>query len=240
MKLYLVKFGNDYPEKITEKCYFCDDKENSWYGGVKNGDYVFTADDATILQLWKVREEEEQINGQSKTILYFDVKDSYDNVRVARNFCMYKYFLPNRDLFNKAVIKEKFIPIEMHDNCPKPEDIDFIEGTTKIFFSLRDDISIDEGDILVKIVDDSGYKIDSFSRVIDSKLVRDEELCKLYQENNGYSLRQLYNSAAGAPRKEKFLEILIHELKKVGFMEINHPIDFYNHILAVRNKSKKS
>ncbi len=248
MRLFLVKFSNKYPEQIEGKYYVGGDVGNPYYGDVQEGDYVFPAYEGKILGLWKAKGFGPLKRGLiSETAMFFDEINHYDNVLVIDNFCMYKYFVHDLNLLNKAVKTIKnlgFIPIAQHEGCPHPEDIDFIQGTINMFFGLSNDFSIDEGDILVKLSNDSQYEIETILRMVNSKLVEYKELYKLYLDKNDeyYTLKKLREFAIldSAPKKKNYLETLIYELDQNGVMRVNNPISLYDSVLVGRKKSHKS
>lgn len=250
MKLFLGKFSTKYPEQVEHKYYAAGSEGNSWYGGVKPGDYVFVSHGGKIIGLWKAKEYTQMKNTVSKIdkgVLLFEEVKTYEDISVSNDFTRYKHFILNLDLVNKSTKSLKglgFVPIETTDACPRPEDIEFKANLINIYIAL-DDISIQykEGDVRVKVNNTDEMRIMSIDKYFDGRFVTYTELNNLYDERNKedgkYTIQELNNFALedNAPQKRNFLVSLVEELKKNGYMKVSNPIRLYDNLLVGRKRS---
>lgn len=259
MRLFLGKFSNKHPEQIEKKFYYAGDEGSSYYGEVKQGDYVFVAYEGKIVALWKAKEYtklKNTVNPKDDGVLLFDEVKKYEDISVTNDFTRYKYFIHDLNLVNKVTKSVKglgFIPIKTTDDCPpNPEDIDFKSSCVNIYIALEDtSVNYKEGDIRVTIDNLDNMKITSIDRFENGQFKIYESFYKLYEERNAYdgkyTIKELSDYALEdqASQKRRFLIALIEELKSNGYYKVSSPICLYDNLLvgrkrSVSTKSKKS
>ncbi len=250
MKIYLGKFSSKYPEQVKHRFYAAGVEGNKWYGDVKVGDYVFVGYSGKIIELWQAREYgkfKNSINPKDDNVLLFDLVKKYDDISLINDFARYKYFKHDLNLVNKiskSVTGLGFIPINTSESCPMPEDIDFKAGLVDIYISLKElEVDYKEGDIIVTIDNETYMNIESINRFRDGQFVLYEELNKLYEEkcadDKKYSLSELryFAEQDNAPKKRNYLDSLIEELHKNGFMKVFSIVSLYDNVLVGRKKT---
>lgn len=253
MRLFLGKFSNHYPDQIERKYYAAGDEGGPWYGGVKPGDYVFTAYEGKIVGLWRAKgyaKLKNPVNPTNDEVLLFDEIKKYNDVSVSNDFTRYKHFIHDLNLLNKVTKSVKglgFIPISTTNNCPLPEDIEFKSNGVNFYIALKGiDLDYQEGDVRITINDVKEMKITSIDKFINGQFVIYQNLNDLYEERNKadgkFTIRELNNYALedNAPNKGKFLMTLIEEIEKNGFMKVSNPIRLYDNLLVGRKRSAGS
>lgn len=253
MKIFLGKFSRNYPEQIKKKFYAAGSEGDVGYGNVKPGDYVFASYEGMIIGLWKAKEYTQMknlVNPKDDGVLLFDEIKSYKDVSVSNDFTRYKYFVHDLNLINKVTKSVKnlgFIPIQIRESCPSPEDIDFKNNGVNIYVALEDaSVEWHVGDIRVTIDKSEEMKIMSIDRYEDNQFKKYEDFHRLYEERNAedgkYSISKLHDFSFEdqASKKRKFLVTLMEELKTKGYLKVSNAISLYDNLLVGRKKSASS
>src|SRR3990172_4847372 len=102
MALYFGKIGKT--EQLDGAYYAGGDEGNSWYGGIRPGDYVFPIV-KTIDRLWKVKEyttKPNPINLLNSGVVTFETIRNFNEKVPLACFIRYKHFNLDLDLLNKV------------------------------------------------------------------------------------------------------------------------------------------
>ncbi|PKM74528.1 MAG: hypothetical protein CVU92_06030 [Firmicutes bacterium HGW-Firmicutes-17] len=250
MRIFLGKFGKNYPEQIEKKYYAAGPEGGVWYGGVKIGDYVFASYEGMIVGLWQAKaytNMKNVVNPKDDGVLLFDEIKSYQDVNVTNDFTRYKYFIHDLNLVNKVTKSVKglgFIAITTQENCPRPEEIDFKNGGVNIYVALEDaDIEWRDGDIRVTVDKSNEMNILGIDRFENGEFAVYQSFNHLYEEKNAedkkYSVQELYDYSLEdqASKKRKFLATLLEELGTKGFLRVTSTISLYDNLLVGRKKT---
>ncbi len=255
MNLFLGKLSEQYPEQFNENFYAAGDEGNSWYGGIKPGDYVFPIFKGKISKLWKVKEygqKPNRIDIDNSGVIFFDIAKTYNkSYSLANEFLRYKYFDLDINLLNKSAKSVKnigFHKITTLKNSPTPENIVFEDNIRKILITIPkyavDDFS--EGDIRIQLDDFEKTNIKLIEIFQDGIFKQYESLWKLYIDRNPeskrYSIKKLleYSKVDRASKKESFLSALLDDIQDKGFFSVTNPISLYDHIFVGRKVGRSN
>ena len=249
MKLYFGKIGK---REQLEGAYYAGGPEgNSWYGGIKAGDYIFPIA-GSIDRLWKVKEYTRMpnpVNPNDDHVATFEVIKTFEDRVPIAHFIRYMHFELNIDLLNKVQKPIKncsFFEVATTPDCPNPEVITFNQS------NLRNvNIAIEQNrlpqhvknDIVVLLDSAFSAKITSIKMFNGTELETYSPLWNLYLEKNldnqRYSLHELleYANQDGAPKKKAFITAVLDSLTTQSYFRVENPILLYDNILVGRKRS---
>src|SRR5690554_140544 len=256
--LYFGKFSSKYPRQIEEKFYAGGEPGSEWYGGIKSGDYVFPIYKGQVIGLWQVKEYGERINKINKdnpgVVFFKEIKVFDEPIRYSNKFVRYKHFELDLNILNKAIKSHKsgFVPVEVTPECPPPENIN-IEGNMRNFYImlkgyeelfLEDEKkSFKENDIRVLINNIQDTRIMEMQIYHDGSFECYRPLQELYENRNPesqrYTIKELLNYALKdkAPRKEKYLRVLLDALSSDGYYTEYNPVFLYDNLIVGRKRT---
>ena len=255
MKLFLGKLYKEYPEQFNENFYAAGDEGNSWYGGIKPGDFVFPIFDGKVHKLWRVKEygqKQNRINLDNSGVVFFETVNSFSKpLSLANEFLRYRYFDLDINLLNKSAKSVKnigFHKITTLQNCPSPENIIFENNIRKILVAIPQykDANFIEGDILILLDDFEKTNIKKIEIFRNGNFEQYDSLWKLYTDRNPelerYSIRKLleYSKVDGASKKESFLKALLGDIQDKGIFSVTNPISLYDNLFVGRKVSKSN
>ncbi|TDH26788.1 hypothetical protein EXU57_08225 [Segetibacter sp. 3557_3] len=251
-RIFIGKISKTYPQQFEQNFYAGGKRNNSWYGGIEVGDYVFPVYNSSIQKLWRVRYFSEEPNSidPEGSVQFELIKEFKDPIPLTSIFARYKYFVLDLITVNKiakstASERTGFYEIHCDENCPAPQQIDFAD-TRNIYIALGDtygDLTYRELDVRVLIRDRENLKIQEIEIFKGAAFVPYESLLNLYKQKNKtdefYSLKELLEFAIfdGASKKEKFLTAVIEEIEKNGFFSVKSPIGLYDNVLVGRKRT---
>lgn len=249
--IFIGKFSKNYPEQIEQRFYAGGERGSSWYGGIKEGDYIFPVYKGEISALWKFKgfgNKENSINKDITTVALFDEVHKYENpIKLAAEFTRYKYFCKDLNLVNKSCKSVKglgFIPIHMEDGAPKAEDIVFKNNYINLYIAFdKAKIKYNDGDIRVLVSNDGEYKISDIQQLKNNEFSRYKILHDLYieknKENERYSIKELleYANKDNATKKKSYLTAVIADLQKEGYFKSPDSIKLYDNLIVGRRRT---
>lgn len=250
-KIFICKLSDQFPEQFHDDFYAAGEEGNSWYGGIKVGDYVFPVFNSKIEKLWKVKEyskDSTQINKIGS--VRFDTIKKYDKpIELAKTFARYNHFNVDLNLLNKTfkqTVGKGFFEISTDNLCPKPENIDFSEKRN-FYISLENplmNIAFKNYDIRILIDNINDFNIKDIQNYNNGKWETYKILFDLYKKSNKniYNSNELYEYSKidNAPKKEPFLFETIKSLKSNGIKKIDSPLALYDNLLVGRKQTAKS
>lgn len=251
---FIGKFSMEHPEQIQELFYAGGEKGSSWYGEIKEGDYIFPVYNGEINALWKFKgfgNKENSINRDITNVALFEEVHKYENqVKLIAEFARYKYFNLDLNLLNKSCKSVKglgFIPISIKEGCQDIKQIDFNKNFINLYISLDNaKVKYNEGDIRILVSSDENHKIIDIEQYWNGNFSRYDILHNLYIEKNKederYTIKELleYSNKDGAKNKRIFLTKVIEALKEDGYFKSPDPIKLYDNLIVGRKKSSPS
>ncbi|MEJ6949410.1 hypothetical protein [Natronospora cellulosivora (SeqCode)] len=245
MSLYFGKFSRKYPQQINEMFYAGGERGSVYYGGIEAGDYVFPIFEGQVIGLWKVTkygQKKNKINKENSEVVFFEEVKKFDEpIRYQNKFARYRYFELDLNTLNKSIKSHKsgFVPIKTSSKCPEPKDI-VIEGNLRNFYIMLEDQedvffeeeqkSFQEEDVRILINNLNETKILSMQIYKNGTFITYDLLNNLYKvrnpEEERYTIKELFKYAKldNAPRKEKYLKILLDDLEEKGYYIEYNPI----------------
>lgn len=245
---FIGKFSTQHPEQIEQLFYAGGEKGSSWYGDIKEGDYIFPVYKGEISALWKFKgfgNKESSITKDITNVALFEEVRKYETpIKLIAEFVRYKYFNLDLNLLNKSSKSVKglgFIPISVKEGCPPIEQIIFKNNYINSYIALeRGKVRYNEYDVRVLVNED--YKILDIQQFINGKFLRYDVLYNLYIEKNKdderYSLKDLleYANKDKAPNKKNYLGEAIMALKDDGYFKSPDPVKLYDNLIVGRKK----
>jgi 5-methylcytosine-specific restriction protein B len=251
-KLYFGKISKHFPQQYENNFYAGGKEGNTWYNGLKEGDYVFPIYQAAVNKLWRVKgynPDPNEIDPEG-SIVFEVVKTLPGSIPISTAFTKYKHFELNLTMLNKSVkhtVTEGigFYEITCDKECPPADSIDFSD-LRNLYMALEkpiDSPTYKEGDIRILIDSSKSLIIKDIQVLKTGQFVPYEPLYSLYLEKNEqdkrYSLKKLLEFAKEdeATNKESFLKAAIDAISQRGVFSIASPIALYDNILVGRKKT---
>lgn len=251
-KVYFGKFGENYPEQVTDKFYAAGPEGDQWYGGIRPGDWVYPFFERKVIGIWKVRRyiyKANRINKNHPGIVEFDEIERFKEPIPVAQFIRNPAFALDINLLNKAVKATRgcgFFELASVNGQP-------IDPTRVRLDSMRDfEIRLADQpftgehstiSVLINNLEDM--------RMMDIVEYRDGisetyvPLLDLYESRNPvserYTLRELLQYAIqdNAGNKEKYLTTVIDELQNEGVYKVTNPVQLYDNVLVGRKKTNR-
>ncbi|MFD1954834.1 AAA family ATPase [Paenibacillus thailandensis] len=252
-RIFFGKFDSKKPQQIQEKYYAAGAEGNSWYGGIRAGDYVFVVTNSNVISLWKVREygnKANPTNPNDPRVVLFDEVISFPQPIPVSQFIKSPYFHVDINLLNKinkSTLGYGFFPIETTSLFPFEQWDKLSFAAERHFYIVlsTQDIPLKEHDVLIVINNLEEARIIEFLEWKDGRSQPYSALRKLYEdrnpENERYTLHELLEFAEEeAPNKRNYLRTVLVELEQRGYFAVNNPIRLYDNVLVGRRKTPKS
>ncbi|MEM9823854.1 MAG: hypothetical protein AAF985_22410 [Bacteroidota bacterium] len=233
-KVYFGKISRKFPMQFEENYYAGGARTSSWYGQIDVGDYVFPIYQGKVEKLWRVK----SFNNTPSPIrsdgrVNFDVVKVYDKpISVSTQFIRYKHFLLDLNLLNKSMKSTArgqvgFYPIQLADNCPSPEAIEF-EALRNVYIAFEGNFNAlhyQEGDLRILIDSPDHLRIKAIQIYQSAHFAQYSPLNELYLAKNPseqrYNLTKLLEFSIKdlATNKEKysFTDLKVLYLPKADF-----------------------
>jgi len=227
------------------------EREMSWFNGLKEDDYVLPSHNGYFGKLLRCTGFQNTSDGGIKAV-FEEIKSFSPELTLTGNIVCCKYFSPDMNLLNKVVKSTKgygFHKIELEENCPSLDSIDFDKSQRRFLVVLKEMISVTSffkpSDICVVINSLNETDIEDILEFNGQKFERHNVLWGLYQDKieggtKKYTLHQLLDYADAkkdaAPKKEKYLNAVISTLESDKYFVSDSAVSLYDNIIVGRKR----
>jgi len=249
-RIFIGKFTEkDQYDKDLYKANKISDK--GVFNDLKVGDYVLPSHGSFIGKLLRCSEF---IEDENTIIAHFDRIITYSkDLTYVGNIACCKYFVPDMNLWNKAVKSTKglgFFEIQQEDNCPDVETIDFEISQRKFIVVLENKLNtlnnLKPQDICIVINNYKDGRIKDIVEFNGKSFEKHDAIWNLYLEKielgkAEYTLHELIEFSKphkdNAPNKNKYLLKLLDALDDEMYFVADNAISFYDNLLVGRKKT---
>ena len=125
-RIFIGKVTAEHPQQIHENFYAGGPRDSTWYGDLKEGDYVFPVFNGDVSKLWRAREfstKPNSVNGTQGAFYFDEVKKLPQALGIAYEFSRSNAFEIDLSILVKSIkqFKVAFFELTQSVECPAPD-----------------------------------------------------------------------------------------------------------------------